>query len=252
MSTSVGGSEIMSTSMPEDAVLTVEDIDVFYGQTQALFGVSLAVRAGELVTVIGANGAGKTTTLRTISGQLAPRSGTITFEGERIDGTSPDKIVKSGIAHSPEGRMLFPEFTVYENLLAGAHHRSDDRIESDIEEAYEYFPQLRDLRENKAKNLSGGQQQMLTIGRALMSNPDLLMLDEPSLGLAPQLIQTIGGIIDDLRESGQTILLVEQNADLALNLADRGYVIQSGEVVATDTAANLRDTDLVRSAYLGE
>lgn len=239
-------------AVPDDAVLAVENIDVFYGQTQALFGVSLGVRPGELVTVIGANGAGKTTTLRTISGQLAPRSGSITLKGERIDGSSPDEIVKLGIAHAPEGRMLFPEFTVYENLLAGAHHRSDDAVESDIEEAYEYFPQLREYRENKAKNLSGGQQQMLTIGRALMSDPDVLMLDEPSLGLAPQLVQTIGGIIDDLREEGQTILLVEQNAELALDLADRGYVIQSGEVLASDTAANLRDTDLVRSAYLGE
>lgn len=234
-----------------ESTLIVDNIDVFYGETQALFDVSLEVSAGELVTVIGGNGAGKTTTLRTISGLLEPRSGQIRFRGEEISGRTPDEIVDLGIAHSPEGRMLFPEFTVMENLRAGAYHRDDD-IEDDLDEVFEYFPDLRQLTDSKAEELSGGQQQMLAIGRALMADPDLLLLDEPSLGLAPQLVQTIGGIIEDLRDEGHTILLVEQNAELALDLADRGYVIQSGEVVSADTASNLKDTDIVRSAYLGE
>ncbi|UWG47087.1 ABC-type branched-chain amino acid transport system, ATPase component [Halanaeroarchaeum sp. HSR-CO] len=233
-------------------ILEVDEIEVFYGETQALFGVSLDVYEGELVTMIGGNGAGKTTTLRTISGLINPRTGTITFEDTVISDKAPDEIVKLGIAQSPEGRMLFPELTVKENLRAGAYHRSDeDEIQEDLEEVYEYFPQLPDLLDHKANDLSGGQQQMLTIGRALMSDPDLLLLDEPSLGLAPQLVTTIGGIVEDLRDAGQTILLVEQNAELALDISDRGYVIQTGEVVASGPTEELRETDVVESAYLG-
>lgn len=238
-------------SESEEKLLTVDNIDVYYGQTQALFDVSLEVNKGELVTIIGANGAGKTTTLRTISGQLSPREGSISVYGEHIDGKDPDVILKHGIAHSPEERLLFPDFSVYDNLRAGAYSKSGS-IESNIEEVYKYFPQLREYKNNKAQNLSGGQQQMLAIGRSLMSDPDLLMLDEPSLGLAPQLVQTIGDIIDDLRKNGQTILLVEQNAELALDLADRGYVIQSGEVVSSGSANQLKKSDAVRAAYLGE
>lgn len=239
----------MSNNNP---LLNVDDIEVFYGETQALFGVSLEVFEGELVTMIGGNGAGKTTTLRTISGLLSPRRGEIQFRDEVISDKRPDEIVTMGIAQSPEGRMLFPELTVEENLEAGSYHRSNDaEIEEDLEEVFEYFPQLPDLLDHKAADLSGGQQQMLTIGRALMSDPDLLLLDEPSLGLAPQLVKTIGGIVEDLRDAGQTILLVEQNAELALDISDRGYVIQTGEVIASGPTDELRETDAVRSAYLG-
>lgn len=237
----------------KETLLSVDDIEVFYGETQALFGVSLEVYEGELVTMIGGNGAGKTTTLRTISGLLSPRVGSITFKGNEIAGKGPDEIVKLGISQAPEGRMLFSELTVEENLYAGAYHRSDEAaVEEDLEMVYDYFPQLPDLLEHNAEDLSGGQQQMLTIGRALMSDPDLLLMDEPSLGLAPQLVQTIGGIVEDLRDDGQTILLVEQNAELALDISDRGYVVQTGEVVASGPTEELRDTDAVRSAYFGQ
>lgn len=237
----------------EQPILSVDDIEVFYGETQALFGVSLEVYEGELVTMIGGNGAGKTTTLRTISGLLAPRRGSVTFEGEDISGMGTDDIVERGIAQAPEGRMLFPDLTVSENLRAGAYLRDDkEAIAEDLEMVYEYFPQLPDLVDQTAADLSGGQQQMLTIGRALMSDPDLLLLDEPSLGLAPQLVQTIGGIVEDLRDAGQTILLVEQNAELALNISDRGYVLQTGEVVASGPTSELRETDEVQSAYFGQ
>lgn len=237
----------------EQPILSVDDIEVFYGETQALFGVSLEVYEGELVTMIGGNGAGKTTTLRTISGLLAPRRGSVTFKGEEISGKGTDEIVERGIAQAPEGRMLFPDLTVNENLRAGAYLRDDkEAIAEDREKVYEYFPQLRDLTDHTAADLSGGQQQMLTIGRALMSDPDLLLLDEPSLGLAPQLVQTIGGIVEDLRDAGQTILLVEQNAELALDIADRGYVLQTGEVVASGPTTDLRETDEVQSAYFGQ
>ncbi|MFB6134316.1 MAG: ABC transporter ATP-binding protein [Halanaeroarchaeum sp.] len=234
----------------DNPLLSVNGIEVFYGETQALFGVSLDVYEGELVTMIGGNGAGKSTTLRTISGLLTPRSGSITFDDQKISEKSPEEIVSLGIAQAPEGRMLFPELTVLENLRAGAYHRSDD-IEEDLEEVYDYFPQLSDLLDQRANDLSGGQQQMLTIGRALMSDPDLLLMDEPSLGLAPQLVKTIGGIVQDLRDDGQTILLVEQNAELALDIADRGYVLQTGEVVASGTTEELRDTEEVQAAYFG-
>lgn len=234
-------------------LLSVDEIEVFYGETQALFGVSLEVYAGELVTMIGGNGAGKTTTLRTISGLLTPRTGTITFNGEQISGKGTDTIVDLGIAQAPEGRMLFPKLSVIENLRAGAYLRNNDsEVAADLESVYEYFPQLRELTDHKAEDLSGGQQQMLTIGRALMSDPDLLLLDEPSLGLAPQLVKTIGGIVEDLRDEGQTILLVEQNAELALDIADRGYVLQTGEVVVSGPTTELRETDEVQSAYFGQ
>jgi len=240
----------MSDTKP---LLDVGDIEVFYGETQALFGVSLEVYEGELVTMIGGNGAGKTTTLKTVSGLLSPRVGSITFNGDEIGGKGPDEVLKLGIAQSPEGRMLFSELTVEENLNAGAYHRSDDAgVEEDLKMVYDYFPQLTDLSDHSAEDLSGGQQQMLTIGRALMSNPDLLLMDEPSLGLAPQLVQTIGGIVEDLQDDGQTILLVEQNAELALEISDRGYVVQTGEVVASGPTEELRDTDAVRSAYFGQ
>lgn len=237
----------------DNSFLDVDDIEVFYGETQALFGVSLDVFEGELVTMIGGNGAGKTTTLRTISGLLSPRAGRITFDDEVISNKRPGEIVNLGIAQSPEGRMLFPELTVEENLEAGAYMRDDSAgVDEDLGEVFEYFPQLEDRLDHKASDLSGGQQQMLTIGRALMSDPDLLLLDEPSLGLAPQLVTTIGGIVEDLRDAGQTILLVEQNAELALDIADRGYVLQTGEIVASGPTEELRETDAVRSAYLGQ
>lgn len=240
----------MSDTKP---LLDVDDIEVFYGETQALFGVSLEVYEGELVTMIGGNGAGKTTTLKTVSGLLSPRVGSIMFNGDEIGGKGPDEILKLGIAQSPEGRMLFSELTVEENLNAGAYHRSDNAgVKEDLEMVYDYFPQLTDLLDHSAEDLSGGQQQMLTIGRALMSDPDLLLMDEPSLGLAPQLVQTIGGIVEDLQDDGQTILLVEQNAELALEISDRGYVLQTGEVVASGPTEELRDTDAVRSAYFGQ
>jgi len=234
-------------------VLEVKDIKVFYGAIQALHGVSLEVRAGEIVTLIGSNGAGKSTTLRTISGLLKPRNGEIWFDGKQITGLPAHKIVEMGICHAPEGRRVFANITVIENLELGAYIRNDrSGIQKDINRVFELFPKLKERAKQKAGTLSGGEQQMLAIGRALMSKPKLLLLDEPSLGLAPFLVRDIFSIICEVRSQGTTILLVEQNARQALSIADRGYVLESGEVVLCDTAKNLLGSELVRRAYLGE
>jgi branched-chain amino acid transport system ATP-binding protein len=234
-------------------VLEVKDIKVFYGAIQALHGVSLEVRAGEIVTLIGSNGAGKSTTLRTISGLLKPRNGEIWFDGKQITGLPAHKIVEMGICHAPEGRRVFANITVIENLELGAYIRNDrSGIQKDIDRVFELFPKLKERAKQKAGTLSGGEQQMLAIGRALMSKPKLLLLDEPSLGLAPFLVRDIFSIICEVRSQGTTILLVEQNARQALSIADRGYVLESGEVVLCDTAKNLLGSELVRRAYLGE
>lgn len=234
-------------------MLEVKDIKVFYGAIQALHGVSLEVRAGEIVTLIGSNGAGKSTTLRTISGLLKPRNGEIWFDGKQITGLPAHKIVEMGICHAPEGRRVFANITVIENLELGAYIRNDrSGIQKDIDRVFELFPKLKERAKQKAGTLSGGEQQMLAIGRALMSKPKLLLLDEPSLGLAPFLVRDIFSIICEVRSQGTTILLVEQNARQALSIADRGYVLESGEVVLCDTAKNLLGSELVRRAYLGE
>jgi branched-chain amino acid transport system ATP-binding protein len=235
------------------ALLEVDRIETYYGNIQALKGVSLTVERGEIVTLIGSNGAGKTTTLRTISGILRPRRGNVRMDGKRIDNIAPDQLVKLGIAHSPEGRRIFSRMTVQENLEMGAFARSDRAgIAQDMERVLTLFPRLRERLVQRGGTLSGGEQQMLAIARALMSRPQVLLLDEPSMGLSPILVETIFSIIRDLNESGSTILLVEQNALLALQVAHRGYVIETGQIVLEDTGANLLQSEQVRKAYLGE
>jgi branched-chain amino acid transport system ATP-binding protein len=214
--------------------------------------VSLSVAAGEIVTLIGANGAGKTTTLRTISGLVRATGGRITFRGRRIDRLPAHEIVRAGIGHAPEGRRVFPRLSVRENLEMGAFARRDDRVEADFERVHDLFPVLKERADQAAGTLSGGEQQMLAIGRALMGGPSLLMLDEPSLGLAPRFVQLIFSTLEQINAQGTTVLLVEQNAQMALRLAGRGYVIETGEIVLTDTGANLLGSDRVRKAYLGE
>ncbi len=234
------------------ALLEVENIDARYGRITALSGVSLTVNEGEIVTLIGANGAGKTTTLRTISGLVKPASGTIRFKGSAIENISADRIVRLGIGHSPEGRRVFSRMTVRENLELGAFTRtSKAEIASDMEQVLVTFPRLKERFEQKAGTMSGGEQQMLAMGRALMSRPSLLLLDEPSLGLSPILVQTIFGVIRDINARGTTILLIEQNATQALSIAHRGYVLEVGKIVQTDSAANLLASPAVRAAYLG-
>ena len=235
------------------ALLEVDRIETFYGNIQALKGVSLTVDRGEIVTLIGSNGAGKTTTLRTISGILRPRRGSVRMDGKRIDNVAPDQLVRLGIAHSPEGRRIFSRMTVQENLEMGAFVRNDRAgIAQDLDRVLTLFPRLRERLAQRGGTLSGGEQQMLAIARALMSNPQLLLLDEPSMGLSPILVETIFNIIRDLNQSGSTILLVEQNALLALQVAHRGYVIETGQIVLEDTGANLLQSEQVRKAYLGE
>jgi branched-chain amino acid transport system ATP-binding protein len=235
------------------AVLEVNNIHTYYGSIHALKGVSLRVEEGEVVTLIGSNGAGKTTTLKTISGVLKPRSGSIYFQGKRIDVLAPDEIVQMGIAHAPEGRRIFSRMTVLENLEMGAYARKDrDGIKSDMERVLTLFPRLKERLTQKGGTLSGGEQQMLAIGRALMSHPKLLLLDEPSMGLSPILVETIFQVIRDINKQGTTVLLVEQNALMALQVAHRGYVIQTGQIVMEDTSQNLVQSELVRKAYLGE
>ncbi len=234
-------------------MLELEKIEVFYGAIQALHGVSLKVDAGEIVTLIGSNGAGKSTTLRAISGLLKPRSGDILFNGRSIVGLPAHDIVAMGICHAPEGRRIFANVTVIENLELGAYIRNDRAgVEEDMARVFTLFPRLKERAGQKTGTLSGGEQQMLAIGRALMSRPKLLLLDEPSLGLAPFLVRDIFSIICEVRSQGTTILLVEQNARQALSIADRGYVLESGEVVLCDTAKSLLGSELVRRAYLGE
>lgn len=235
------------------ALLEVDNIHTYYGNIHALKGITIRVEAGEVVTLIGSNGAGKSTTLKTISSLLRPRSGTITFQGTRLDHMEPDDVVKFGVAQSPEGRRIFSRMTVLENLEMGAFARKDrSGIKSDMDRVFELFPRLKERISQKGGTMSGGEQQMLAIGRALMSQPKVLLLDEPSMGLSPILVETIFQVIRDINKQGTTILLVEQNALLALQVANRGYVLQTGAIVMEDTGQNLLKSELVRKAYLGE
>jgi len=234
------------------ALLEVDAIDAAYGRIRALQGVSLRVEAGEIVTLIGANGAGKTTTLRAISGLVKPTKGAIRFAGEDLSRDTPDRIVRRGVGHSPEGRRVFARMTVRENLELGAYTRSSaSEIAHDFDRVLTIFPRLKERIAQKSGTLSGGEQQMLAMARALMSRPKLLMLDEPSLGLSPILVQTIFGVIREINTSGTTVLLIEQNARQALSIATRGYVLEVGRIVHEDTAANLMASEAVRAAYLG-
>lgn len=233
------------------AMLAVSDLHVHYGSIHAVKGVSFEVDEGEIVTLIGANGAGKSTTLNTVAGLLKPSSGSVEFEGEGIVGVPAHKMVSRGIALCPEGRRVFTEMTVRENLEMGAFSRSDDEARESRRRIYEHFPRLKERKLQSAGTLSGGEQQMLAMGRALMSRPRLLMLDEPSMGLAPILVQEIFDIIKVLRETGATILLVEQNARMALSIADRAYVLETGRIVKEGSGADLLKDDDVRKAYLG-
>ena len=232
-------------------MLALDNVTLHRGRTRVLDGVSLAVDEGELVALIGANGAGKTTVLRTISGILAPSAGTITFRGKPIQGADPDAIVRLGIAHCPEERKIWPQMSVLEHLELGAFIRSDRDVGADMERIFDTFPVLKERRDQLAGTLSGGQQQMLAIGRALMSRPSLVLFDEPSLGLAPIMVETIGTMIAGIRERGTTVLLVEQNAALALRLADRAYVLETGRVTLEGPAAALVENPEVHRAYLG-
>ncbi len=234
-------------------MLEIKDLHTYYGNIHALKGISLQVEQGEVVTLIGSNGAGKTTTLRTIQGLLRPRAGAIRFEGRSLESLHTKAIVRLGISQSPEGRLIFPRMTVKENLEMGAFSRNDSLgIKSDTEKVLHLFPRLRERINQKGGTLSGGEQQMLAIARALMARPRLLLLDEPSMGLAPMLVTQIFSIIRDINEQGTTILLVEQNARMALTVADRGYVLQTGQIVLTGTAKDLQSNETVRKAYLGE
>jgi branched-chain amino acid transport system ATP-binding protein len=235
------------------ALLEVQDIHSYYGNIQALRGVSLTVEEGEIVTLIGSNGAGKTTTLRSIHGMLHPREGRILFEGEEIQSLPAHDMIGRGIAQSPEGRKIFSRMTVLENLEMGAYHRNDRaEIRQDMDRVFELFPRLKERVKQEAGTMSGGEQQMLAIGRALMSRPKLVLLDEPSMGLAPVLVERIFQVIREINEQGTTILLVEQNANVALEIASRGYVLESGSVVSAAPAEQLRQDPKVREAYLGE
>jgi branched-chain amino acid transport system ATP-binding protein len=233
-------------------VLKVESIDVAYGEIRALKGVGLEVGQGEIVTILGNNGAGKTTTLKTISGLLKPSRGTITLENASLVDVPPHAIVSRGVAHVPEGRRIFNRLTVRENLMMGAYLRSDAGVGGDLERVFRLFPRLAERLTQVAGTLSGGEQQMLAIGRALMANPRLLLLDEPSMGLAPVLVEQIFDTITDINRQGMTILLVEQNAAMALSIAHRGYVLETGSIALAGTAAELSENADVRRAYLGE
>ncbi|MBN6889092.1 branched-chain amino acid transport system ATP-binding protein [Cytobacillus horneckiae] len=233
-------------------MLKVDGIDVFYGNIHALKGVSIEVLEGEIVTLIGANGAGKSTLLKTLSGLLKPKNGTILYENKSIAGKQAQTIVKSGISHVPEGRRVFANMTVEENLELGAFVRKDKEIQKDIQKVYDLFPRLYERRKQLSGTLSGGEQQMLAMGRAIMARPKLLLLDEPSMGLAPIMVKTIFSIIEEINKTnGTTILLVEQNAHMALSVAKRGYVIETGRVVLTGSAQDLQSSDEIKSAYLG-
>jgi branched-chain amino acid transport system ATP-binding protein len=234
-------------------LLELDNIKTYYGNIRALKGISIEVNEGEIVCLIGGNGAGKSTTLMTISGVLTPEEGDVFYQGQSIVSLRPDNIVQMGICQVPEGRMIFPVLSVMENLDLGAYLRKDkDGIKKDIEKVFGLFPILRERLKQAGGTLSGGEQQMLAIGRALMARPKLLLLDEPSLGLAPILVDTIFEIIREINKQGTTILLVEQNAQLALQFSHRGYVIETGEIALADTSAELLNNDQVRKAYLGE
>lgn len=234
------------------AMLKVDNIHTYYGNIHALKGISLTVEKNEIVTLIGGNGAGKTTTLRTISGLLSPRQGQVTFEGKDISNTPAHELVYRGITMVPEGRGIFSRLTVYENLDMGAYSRVDkSRLQDDYDRVFQLFPRLKERRNQVAGTLSGGEQQMLATARALMASPRLLLMDEPSMGLAPLLVESVFETIKQINKNGTTILLVEQNATVALSVADRGYVLQTGEIVLKDSAENLRKDEMVQKAYLG-
>jgi branched-chain amino acid transport system ATP-binding protein len=242
-----------STGNGSTPILELRDVHTFYGSIHALKGISLTVGQGEVVTLLGANGAGKSTTLRSINGLQRPRQGSIHFEGRDITQTSAHEIVKRGIAQSPEGRRLFPRMTVTENLEMGAFQRSDKAgIKEDMEHVFELFPRLKERRSQKAGTMSGGEQQMCAMGRALMARPKLLLLDEPSLGLAPIFVERIFEIVKTINDTGTSILLVEQNALMALDHASRGYVMETGTIVLADSAEALKTNEQVRKTYLGE
>lgn len=232
-------------------MLTIDNIDVYYGVIHALKGISVQVNKGEIVTLIGANGAGKSTILRTISGLLKPKSGGISFLGDNIVGMPAQEIVKLGISHAPEGRRVFANMTVLENLELGAYIRKDKEVADDMEKVFVRFPRLKERRLQLSGTLSGGEQQMLAIGRALMSRPKLLLMDEPSMGLAPLLVKEIFAIIKDINETGTTILLVEQNAHMALSIANRAYVLETGRIALSGDAKELAASDHIKKAYLG-
>ena len=233
-------------------MLQIKDIDVYYGNIQALRGISLEVNEGEIVTLIGANGAGKSTLLKTISGLLKPKKGSIEYIGSNIDGKAAQSIVKLGISHVPEGRRVFANMTVEENLELGAYLRNDRAgIKKDMEHVYELFPRLLERLKQQSGTLSGGEQQMLAMGRALMSKPKLIILDEPSMGLAPLMVKNIFNIIEMVNKEGVTVLLVEQNANMALSVADRAYVLETGKIVLAGTAKELQESEEVKAAYLG-
>ena len=234
------------------ALLEVRDIHTFYGNIEALKGITIEVNDGECVTLIGSNGAGKSTTLRSISGIVPPRTGRIVFAGQEIQTLAGHEVAEIGIAHAPEGRRIFPRMTVRENLEMGAFTRRDQAaIRQDIDRVYDLFPRLKERERQKGGTMSGGEQQMLAIGRALMARPRLLLLDEPSLGLAPVIVDKIYEIIREINEQGTTILLVEQNANYALDVSSRGYVLETGHIALTDTSDNLRNDERVQAAYLG-
>lgn len=233
------------------SLLKVDDIHVYYGSIHAIKGISFEVNEGEIVTLIGANGAGKSTTLNTVGGLLKPRSGHVEFNGSSLAGIAPHKIVSKGMALCPEGRRVFLQLSVRENLEMGAFTRPKGEIQASIDQIYQLFPRLKERCKQVAGTLSGGEQQMLAMGRAMMSKPKLLMLDEPSMGLAPLLVEQIFTIIQELNKAGTTILLVEQNAQMALSVADRGYVLETGKIVTSGTGKELLLDDAVRKAYLG-
>ncbi|MFD6441419.1 ABC transporter ATP-binding protein [Peribacillus sp. NPDC060186] len=233
-------------------MLKIEDINVYYGNIQALKGISLSINEGEIVTLIGANGAGKSTMLKSISGLLKPKQGKIMYEGQSIGGKAAQSIVKMGISHVPEGRRVFANMTVEENLQLGAYLRKDKAgIKQDMEKVYELFPRLLERLKQQSGTLSGGEQQMLAMGRALMAKPRLLLLDEPSMGLAPLLVKQIFNIIEEINKTGTTILLVEQNANLALSIADRAYVVETGRIVLSGKSEELTASEEIKNAYLG-
>ena len=232
------------------AMLELNDVHSFYGNIEALKGVSIEVDEGEIVTLIGSNGAGKSTTLRSISGLTPPREGSIKFEGRELGETAPQEIVRLGISQAPEGRRCFARMTVRENLELGAYLRNDN-IDSDLDRVYDLFPRLKEREKQKAGTMSGGEQQMLAIGRALMAEPRLLLLDEPGMGLAPILVERIYQTIEEINDQGTTILLVEQNANSALDVSDRGYVLETGTIALTDKSSKLKENPEVQKAYLG-
>lgn len=235
------------------AMLEVKDLEVYYGMIQAIKGISFEVNKGEVIALIGANGAGKTTTLHTITGLLSPKKGSVIFEGKDITKIPAHKIVSMGMAHVPEGRRVFADLSVYENLKLGAYTRKDkENLNKDLESIYKRFPRLAERKNQSAGTLSGGEQQMLAMGRALMSRPSIILMDEPSMGLSPILVNEIFDIIESISKSGTTVLLVEQNAKKALSIADRAYVLETGRIVTSGKAGELLEDDSIKKAYLGE